>query len=78
MLKNVVFLDRDGTINQDAAGYIKSGSEFKFLLRSTESLREFNAAVFAAIVITNQSAISRRLISLRELENIHSKMKSGR
>ena len=77
MLKNVVFLDRDGTINQDVAGYIKSGSEFKFLLRSTESLSEFNAAVFAAIVITNQSAISRRLISLRELENIHSKMKAA-
>ena len=29
--KNVVFLGRDGTINCDAAGYIKSGSGFKFL-----------------------------------------------
>ena len=76
MLKKVVFLDRDGTINQDAVDYIKSWSEFKFLSRSLEALHDLTAAGFTLIVITNQSAISRKLISPQELENIHSKMKA--
>ena len=72
MLKKVVFLDRDGTINQDSADYIKSWPEFTFLPRSIEALRDLTAARFIIIVITNQSAIPRKLISLQELENIDS------
>ncbi len=77
MLKKVVFLDRDGTINQDSANYIKSWSEFKFLPRSIEAVRDLTAAGFLIIVITNQSGIPRKLISPEELENIHSKMKAS-
>jgi len=77
LLKKVVFLDRDGTINQDAADYIKSWPEFKFLPRSIEALRDLTAAGFIIIVITNQSAIPRKFISPQELENIHSKMKAA-
>ena len=77
MLKKVVFLDRDGTINQDSADYIKGWPEFEFLPRSIEALRDLTAAGFMIIVITNQSAIFRKLISTQELENIHSKMKAA-
>ena len=77
MLKKVVFLDRDGTINQDSADYIKGWPEFVFLPRTIEALRELTAAGFMIIVITNQSAIGRKFISPRELENIHSKMKAA-
>lgn len=77
MLKKVVFLDRDGTINEDSADYIKSWSEFKFLPRSVDALRDLSAAGYTIIVITNQSAIPRKLISPQELDNIHSKMKAA-
>jgi D-glycero-D-manno-heptose 1,7-bisphosphate phosphatase len=77
LLKKVVFLDRDGTINQDAADYIKGWPEFTFLPRSIEALRDLTTAGFIIIVITNQSAMPRKLISLQELENIHSKMKAA-
>jgi D-glycero-D-manno-heptose 1,7-bisphosphate phosphatase len=77
LLKKVVFLDRDGTINQDSADYIKGWSEFVFLPRSIEALRDLTAAGFTIIVITNQSAIARKLISPQELEKIHSKMKTA-
>ncbi len=77
MLKKVVFVDRDGTINQDSADYIKKWSEFNFLPRSIEALRNLTAAGFTIIVITNQSAIPRKLISPAELENIHSKLKAA-
>lgn len=77
MLKKVAFLDRDGTINQDSAAYIKNWSEFRFLPRSVNALRDLTAAGHTLIVITNQSALPRKLISLRELDNIHSKMKAA-
>ena len=77
MLKKVVFLDRDGTINQDSADYIKGWSEFVFLPRSIEALRDLTAAGFTIILITNQSAVPRKLISPQELDNIHSKMKAA-
>ena len=77
MLKKGVFLDRDGTINRDSAAYIKDWSEFYFLPRSIEALRDLTAAGYTIIVITNQSAILRKLISAAELDNIHSKMKTA-
>jgi D-glycero-D-manno-heptose 1,7-bisphosphate phosphatase len=77
LLKKVVFLDRDGTINQDSADYIKNWSEFTFLPRSIEAMRDLKAAGFTIIVITNQSAIPRKLISAAELEHIHTKLKAA-
>lgn len=75
MLSNVIFLDRDGVINRDSPDYIKSWSEFHFISRSLDALRDLTSGGFAIIVITNQSAITRKLITARELEHVHSKMK---
>ena len=77
MLKKVVFVDRDGTINQDSAAYIKDWSEFEFLPRSIEALHDLTAAGFTIIVITNQSAVGRKLISTVGLDRIHSNMKAA-
>ena len=75
MLSNVIFLDRDGVISRDSPDYIKSWSEFHFISRSLDALRDLTSGGFAIIVITNQSAITRKLITARELEHVHSKMK---
>lgn len=77
MLQKVAFVDRDGTINQDSADYIKNWSEFNFLPRSIKALRNLSAAGFTIIVITNQSAIPRKLITPELLDHIHSKMKTA-
>ena len=74
MLKKVVFLDRDGTINRDSADYIKSREEFQFLPGSLEAIKKLTQHGFAAIVITNQSAVPRKLISAMELEAVHNMM----
>ena len=71
MLKKVVFLDRDGTINRDSPGYIKSREEFEYLPGSLAAIAALTANGFTSIVITNQSAIPRKLISPEELEHIH-------
>jgi D-glycero-D-manno-heptose 1,7-bisphosphate phosphatase len=74
LLKKVVFLDRDGTINRDSPDYIKSRGEFGFLPGSLKAIEELTANGFTLIVITNQSALPRKLISLEELERIHTMM----
>ncbi len=74
LLKKVVFLDRDGTINVDSADYIKSRSEFDFIPGSLEAIRDLTVNGFTVIVITNQSALARRLVSAAELDAMHAMM----
>lgn len=77
LLKKVVFLDRDGVINQDSPNYIKSWTEFKFLPRSMEAIKQLTLNGFTAIIITNQSVINRNMVSKKGLDYIHRMMKSA-
>jgi D-glycero-D-manno-heptose 1,7-bisphosphate phosphatase len=75
LLEKVVFLDRDGVINFDSPDYIKSCAEFEFIPGSLEAIRRLTANGFTSIVVTNQSALARKLISAAELNRIHAMMK---
>lgn len=72
----VVFLDRDGVINRDSPAYIKTWGEFEFLPGSLDALRRLSAAGFTVIVISNQSAVNRRLMDLEALLDMHRKMRA--
>ena len=74
LLKKVVFLDRDGTINVDSADYVKSRTEFAFIPGSIEAVRNLTANGYTIIVITNQSALARRFTTNEELTAIHDMM----
>ncbi len=74
MRRNVVFLDRDGVINRDSADYITSQEQFEFLPGSLEALRRLTEEGFSCIVITNQTAPARGLMSLEALAAIHKQM----
>ncbi|MBU4413817.1 MAG: D-glycero-beta-D-manno-heptose 1,7-bisphosphate 7-phosphatase [Proteobacteria bacterium] len=77
LLKNVVFIDRDGAINRNSPDYIKSWSEFEFLPGSIDAIKLLNLNGFVVIIITNQSVINRNMVSLDGLEYINSMMKSA-
>jgi len=74
LLKKVVFLDRDGTINVDSADYVKSRSEFDFIPGSIEAIKNLTDNGFVSIVITNQSALARRFVAPAELDAMHALM----
>lgn len=74
LLKKVVFLDRDGTINVDSADYIKRRSEFEFIPGSIDAIRDLTVSGYSAIVITNQSALARGFIRRDELDAMHAMM----
>ncbi|MEW5909767.1 MAG: D-glycero-beta-D-manno-heptose 1,7-bisphosphate 7-phosphatase [Thermodesulfobacteriota bacterium] len=75
MLKKVVFLDRDGVINQDASDYIKSWEEFHFIQGSLRALRKLTDAGFSCFVVSNQSAVHRKMITHSGVDHIHHRMK---
>lgn len=69
-----VFLDRDGIINQNRADYVKAWAEFVFLPNVLHDLKLLAGQPVQIVVITNQSAVGRGLLSLHNLTNIHAKM----
>lgn len=74
MLQKAVFLDRDGVINRDSPDYIKRLEEFEFLPGSLEALRRLTEGGFTCIVITNQSAPARGLMTPETLDAIHRRL----
>jgi histidinol-phosphate phosphatase family protein len=73
-IKKAVFLDRDGVINADSPDYIKRWEEFRFLPGSLDAIRRLTENRYTVIVITNQSAVGREMISLDTLNDIHGRM----
>ena len=67
----LVILDRDGTINHDSDHYIKSLDEWRPIKGSIEAIARLTQADYRVVVATNQSAISRGLITTRGLFEIH-------
>lgn len=65
-----VFLDRDGTINEDV-GYLNDPEGFVPIDGALEAIALLKGAGFKVVVITNQSGLSRGLIREEDLKAIH-------
>jgi D-glycero-D-manno-heptose 1,7-bisphosphate phosphatase len=68
----VVVLDRDGTIVVDR-GYLADPEGLAFLPGAPEGLRWFYQNGYRLIVITNQSAVGRGMLTPAGLEEIHAR-----
>ena len=71
--KKIIFLDRDGIINNKApkGEYITSWKEFKFISDTYDVLKTLAKKGFKFIVITNQAGIARNKINYTDLDKIH-------
>lgn len=69
-----ILLDRDGVINRERADYVKSWEEFELLPNALYALGRLSALGIPIIVITNQSAIGRGLVSSATVDTIHSRL----
>jgi len=70
-----VFLDRDGVINENRSDYVRSWDEVVFLPGVFESLRKLAGTTYRVIVVSNQSAINRGLVTVETVEDIHRQMR---
>ena len=74
MKRRFILLDRDGVINQDSVGYIRTPQEWQPLPGSLQALKDLTEAGYEIYVITNQSGIGRGYYSLQDMHAIHRKM----
>lgn len=69
-LRPAVFLDRDGTINEDVS-FLNRLSDLRLFPWSADAIRLLNRAGFCAVVTTNQSGVGRGLIPERFIRTVH-------
>lgn len=72
-LVKAVFLDRDGTINIER-GYLLDPSNVEIYPIVGEAIRILNSLNIPVIVITNQAAIDKNLLSLEQFERINDRL----
>ena len=73
--KPAVFLDRDGTINEQM-GYINHESRFVLLPGVAEAIRLLNRNGYLSIVVSNQSGVGRGYFPVDLVYKLHDKMES--
>ncbi len=71
--KPAVFLDRDGTINEQM-GYINHVSRFQLLPGVAEAIKRLNENNIPVIVVTNQSGLARGYFPESLLTEVHYRM----
>ncbi|MBW1805358.1 MAG: HAD family hydrolase [Deltaproteobacteria bacterium] len=70
MKRPAVFMDRDGTINEQM-GYINHLSRFVILPGVAEAIRLLNENDFLAIIVSNQSGVARGYFPIELVHEIH-------
>lgn len=74
-MKKTIFLDRDGTIIVDKV-YLNDPDQIEYLPDVFEALRLLRDDGFQFVVVTNQSGIARRLVTLENLDETHRRIQA--
>jgi D-glycero-D-manno-heptose 1,7-bisphosphate phosphatase len=69
-----LILDRDGVINEDARGFIKSPADFRPLPGALEAIARAHSNGFRIIIVSNQSGLARGLFKITDLNAIHRRL----
>ena len=73
VLPSAVFLDRDGTIIEDAH-YLSKPEQVRLIPGAADAIARANAAMVPVIVITNQSGIGRGILTDEDHERITARL----
>ncbi|TRO82731.1 D-glycero-beta-D-manno-heptose 1,7-bisphosphate 7-phosphatase [Trichloromonas acetexigens] len=68
--KKAVFLDRDGTINEEK-NYLHRIEDFAFIPGVPEAIRRLKEAGYKIVVVTNQSGVARGYFSREDVDRLH-------
>lgn len=66
-----VFLDRDGVLNENRADYVRTWQQVAFLPGVFQAMQRLATSPFVVVVVTNQSAVGRGLMSAETLAAIN-------
>jgi D-glycero-D-manno-heptose 1,7-bisphosphate phosphatase len=70
-----VFLDRDGTLNEDR-GYVGFRRDFVWLPGAVEAVQRLNEAGFALVVVTNQAGVARGFYTEDDVRRLHDEVQA--
>jgi D-glycero-D-manno-heptose 1,7-bisphosphate phosphatase len=71
----IVFLDRDGVINQRLIGdYVKQWSEFRFIPYAKRAIRKLTKAGYRIHIVSNQQGVGKGLMTKKELDMVTHRM----
>ncbi|MGD8705957.1 MAG: HAD family hydrolase [Syntrophobacterales bacterium] len=73
-MKLAVFLDRDGTINEEM-GYLNHIDRFVLIPGAAAAIRAIHESDLKAVVVTNQSGVARGYFPKELVDQVHQKMK---
>jgi D,D-heptose 1,7-bisphosphate phosphatase len=73
MQNKAIFLDRDGTINEDRQ-YVHKPDDFVFLPKVPEAICLLRSCGYLIIVVTNQSGVARGYFTIDEVEILNEYM----
>lgn len=79
MPKKVIFIDRDGVINKDPAGwtphsYVAKWGDFHFLPGAKRAIKKLNDNGYRVIVISNQAGVGKGIYTEEMLNEISARM----
>lgn len=69
-----VLLDRDGVLNVDRPGSVRSLAELEMIPGAAVAVAEINRKGFGVLVVTNQACVARGELSIEELGSIHAEI----
>lgn len=75
-LRPAVFLDRDGVLCANRENYVTSLDEFVPLAGAAEAVAALSRSGLLVVVVTNQSALGRGLLTPSTLEEIHGRLRA--
>jgi D-glycero-D-manno-heptose 1,7-bisphosphate phosphatase len=73
-MHRAVFLDRDGVLIENRADYVRDWSHVTLLPWTVDALRGFHEKGLKIIVVTNQSAVGRGLLSFETAHAINNRL----
>ncbi len=70
-----LFLDRDGVLNHDKDNdYIRNWEEFRFYDDTIAAIKILSGLFHKILIVTNQKGVGKGLMTVADLDNIHSNM----
>ncbi|MBI2824266.1 MAG: HAD family hydrolase [Planctomycetia bacterium] len=73
MKRPAVFVDRDGTINEDV-GYLARPSQLRLIAGAAEAIARLNQHGVPVVVVTNQAGVARGLFAESAIGNVHARL----
>lgn len=69
-----IFLDRDGVLIENRPDYVRDWSQVSVFPQALDALRLARLDGYKVVIVTNQSAVGRGIISLKQAEEINDRL----